>query len=337
MSPTEDFGAIPERARRQAADWFARMHGPGAEAWRDAFEAWLANRGNARAYDQLTGRWEQSAFIGATELGRERGLRRASFVARYPALAAAAALIVLVGGTGLYFAERGHDAKTKVAASSRSQRFETGAALREVALSDGSRVTLDRMSLVLVSYSPERRELQLERGRARFEVAHDARRPFVVDAGVGEVTAHGTLFDVTLRGNAVTVTLLTGAITVRPRAAATSGRLLHAGQQILVPAHRPLPDPVAAPADADAWLPRMIAFDGTPLADAAARLDQGRPHLLFADDIGSLRITGAFKAGDIEALAQAAAAMFDLKLERKATGDLLLTRPAQAAAKKSGG
>src|SRR3546814_1997107 len=45
-----------------------------------------------------------------------------------------------------------------------------------------------------------------------FDVAHDASRPFVVDAGVGTVTALGTRFQVQRNEDRVSVTLLEGAV-----------------------------------------------------------------------------------------------------------------------------
>src|SRR3546814_14166765 len=71
--------------------------------------------------------------------------------------------------------------------------------IRTVALEDGSRVTLDTDTILHIAYSPTERGLKLERGRARFDVSYDASRPFVVFAGGGSITAHGTVFDVAVR------------------------------------------------------------------------------------------------------------------------------------------
>src|SRR3546814_4387812 len=84
--------------------------------------------------------------------------------------------------------------------------------IRTVALEDGSRVTLDTDTIVHVAYSPTERGLKLERGRARFDVSYDASRPFVVFAGGGSITAHGTVFDVAVVDRHVSVALLRGSI-----------------------------------------------------------------------------------------------------------------------------
>src|SRR3546814_20316101 len=60
--------------------------------------------------------------------------------------------------------------------------------IRSFRLSDGTNATLDTDSRVEVSLTATESSLPLSQGRARFEVASDA-RPFRVRAGAGEVTA----------------------------------------------------------------------------------------------------------------------------------------------------
>src|SRR3546814_3966246 len=67
---------------------------------------------------------------------------------------------------------------------------------RVVTLADGSTVSLDAASEVRVAYSERARELALVRGQARFDVAHDPRRPFAVQARDQRVVATGTAFNV---------------------------------------------------------------------------------------------------------------------------------------------
>ncbi len=50
--------------------------------------------------------------------------------------------------------------------------------VREVMLSDGSRITLDTDSAVKVAFVAARRNLTLQKGRAFFAVKHDASRRF---------------------------------------------------------------------------------------------------------------------------------------------------------------
>ena len=57
------------------------------------------------------------------------------------------------------------------------------AQVRDVALSDGSRVAIGADSALAVNYTAASRNLQLKNGEAFFEVEHNPDRPFVVQAG----------------------------------------------------------------------------------------------------------------------------------------------------------
>src|SRR3546814_6714317 len=104
--------------------------------------------------------------------------------------------------------------------------------IRTVKLSDGSKLTIDTETLVTIDFGQTARHLRLEHGRARFEVAHEA-RPFVVDAGEVVVIASGTVVEVSyLEDRRVKVQLLHGAVDVTQkgsRAGASTLRLQPGG------------------------------------------------------------------------------------------------------------
>src|SRR5690606_3963976 len=54
---------------------------------------------------------------------------------------------------------------------------------RVVTLADGSKVQLDSSTELRVDYTKQARDLQLIKGQARFDVAHEPERPFYVIAG----------------------------------------------------------------------------------------------------------------------------------------------------------
>src|SRR3546814_13079302 len=66
-----------------------------------------------------------------------------------------------------------------------------------------------------------------------FRVAHDASRPFIVDAGAGRITALGTQFQVQREGEAVSVMLLEGSVGIDSAREGDERRLLR-----LVPGQR---------------------------------------------------------------------------------------------------
>ena len=93
---------------------------------------------------------------------------------------------------------------------------------REVTLADGSIVHLDVDSEISVRLSEGQRQIALVNGRALFEVAHDATRPFVVSAGQSHTTALGTHFQVQREGHEVLVTLTEGSVAVTDRCGAAA-------------------------------------------------------------------------------------------------------------------
>lgn len=86
---------------------------------------------------------------------------------------------------------------------------------KSITLEDGSTIVLDTQTKVVTAYSDTMRYIVLEKGQARFDVAKNPDRPFVVEAGNGTITAIGTAFVVSRRGsNEVLVTLIEGKVAV---------------------------------------------------------------------------------------------------------------------------
>src|SRR5690606_33491641 len=83
---------------------------------------------------------------------------------------------------------------------------------RIVSLADGSTVQLDTGTAIALFDGAEGRGVRLLSGRAWFEVARDADRPFRVAASDVTITVTGTQFDVGLTGDAVEVGLAEGSV-----------------------------------------------------------------------------------------------------------------------------
>ena len=83
-----------------------------------------------------------------------------------------------------------------------------------IELADGSAVTLNTGSQLVVDYSESARRLLLQRGEAFFEVVDDPQRPFTVDLGLRSVTAMGTVFNVRKDPQHYQVAVIEGAVAV---------------------------------------------------------------------------------------------------------------------------
>lgn len=329
-------GASPRSTKaleQEAADWFGKMHGPDADRVRLEFERWRASDPARRAaYAELEQLWQASAGLANTPIGRARNLpvRRPSiFAMPGPRIAFASLALVVAIGCGAFFLwPRGTGPAPVVAQTPPPVATGIGE-IRTIRLADGSTVTLDTDSAIEVALSNSARVIRLTRGRARFDVAHDPARPFMVEAAGKTVIARGTLFDVVLGREGVRVTLLRGSVDVRgaPPAAgrpAPVARLVPG--QTFSAAPKGEPRVMAAPKGSEQWVSGMLSFDGAPLSTVIEEANRYSPHKLrlATPDLASLRVTGVFNALPTDALAAALAAAFNLRVERAANGDFVL-------------
>jgi transmembrane sensor len=299
-----------------AAAWFARMRGPEADRSRPDFEAWLARGAlHRRAYNRAAEIFAMGKLLaedGSTS--RQRG----SIVRlRAPALIAAAAILLLVATVSLLALRASDDQGSGEGIVGDAMLAQLVTAPRESRtdqLPDGSLVHLAGGTRVVIRYQHSFRQLELESGQARFEVAHET-RPFVVHAGGGQVTARGTVFDVALSPDAhVTVKLIKGVIDVvvpGPDSSSAAPRRLNAGEIVRFAA---LADPPATSA-----LPGVAReYDAIRVADlvGAANRTASRPIRLGDPAIGEHRLSGRFRIDDADLLAERIAHLFGLSVDR---------------------
>ncbi|WP_395945973.1 FecR family protein [Brevundimonas sp.] len=305
-------------ARRQAAsEWRVRQADGLSVDEATAFQAWLSNPENAVAYEAADRAW--ASFDAANEadlvLLRRRVRSRVSkynrsiAVRRFSGLAAA--LVIGLGGYGLYQART--NGALYVAAA------ETP---REVRLADGSLIILDGGARVRAHLGGNSRDIELLEGQARFDVAHDPTRPFRVDVGAGVVQAVGTVFNIDRRSSEATVTLVQGAIDVfEDGHADAKPRRLRAGEQIHITSGTRT-EPMVREVEtqtATVWASGRMRFYDVALPDAVARMNRSadRPIILEGEGLKTLRVSGAFRYGDAEGFGRAAARLLDLELAER--------------------
>jgi len=315
----------PDPVREQAIAWLARLRAGPTDRDRAEFEDWyVADPRHANSYDALLDSWEDSALAALVPAARRDMQPAASRSWTRVAVAAAAVVLVLIAGSFVLTRNMQGGANPDQLLASRVGE------IREVALEDGSRVTLDTNSVVHLNYDRAQRRVLLERGRARFVVAHDAARPFVVAAATSEVVAHGTIFDVDLRSPRVVVALLQGAVEVRQPArpgAPTRSTMLRPGEQLALGPDRSVAAPAAIRAADTRWPSGMLSFEDVPLAEVVATANRySRAQIVIGDrTVVERRFTGTFKAGEPAHLADMIGSMFELDTRRRENGDIVLT------------
>jgi transmembrane sensor len=299
----------------EAERWFARMlDADCSDAERAAFERWrAADPAHAAAWRELDRLWRQSADAvrhPALAAAAWRALRdeppapwyrRARFLLPAAAAAAAAALVVLVA------LPRWQAARMPITGV--AYHTATGEQ-RSIRLADGTTVTLDAQSSVVVRYDGGQRQVDLLHGRAQFAVRHDPRHPFVVHAGNGTVTDVGTVFQVRTSADCTGVTLLEGAVDVAaaaPGQAAQRVALHSDGKEVWFGPDGRISAP--QPADvqaAEGWTQGKLFVHDWRLSELLAEMNRyNRVQMAVGDpSLADLRISGVFDAHDPQTMLQ---------------------------------
>ena len=184
--------------------------------------------------------------------------------------------------------------------------------LEDIRLGDGSRMILGGRTQVSVVFSARRRLVRVLGGQAWFQVAHDARWPFVVTAGAGRITDLGTAFLVTLQSNRVLVTVTQGAVEVAagtPLQPANGLAELHRLHPALAPIRLSRGEELSLADDgmpglvrnadlrsATAWMRGRLTFDNQPLRYVVEAVDRYTSGQISVDPAaGALRFSGIIR------------------------------------------
>jgi len=324
-----------------AARWHERMqHEPVPERLRVAFSRWMDKAPEHRtAYEAVDRVWRFAKSMGQDprilELRHETALRltrKASRQPRWAGWAAAAAILVFLGGALLYTHRAqllGWSGGSRMAGVYRTAVGER----LSITLEDGSRVTLNTDSVLRPAFDAHERRVVLERGQALFEVAKDTVHPFVVQTAKRRFVAVGTAFDVRIDGERVQITMLEGTVRVERSGPGGTAALLTAdgsgampsraaaravvatitaGEQLTVLDERQDRIQVAEPDRVTSWRRGQVVFEDSRLADAVAEINRySTVHIELAEGaLGDLRISGAFATGRPTVFVEAMTAYF---------------------------
>lgn len=202
-----------------------------------------------------------------------------------------------------------------------AQRVQTALGeIRQVALTDGSRASVNSGSLIEVDYTPAERAVRLENGEAWFEVAKDKSRPFVVAAGDVRVRAVGTAFSVQRVTGGADIRVTEGTVEVWSVGHETMRRPVRAGARAFVAELGGPQSPVEDALGIDrklAWRQGALKFEGDTLGAAAAEFNRyNRIKLEIDPGLSDERVVGRFRIDEPDAFARAASIMFDARVER---------------------
>lgn len=212
--------------------------------------------------------------------------------------AAAAAVVVLAFGiwTVATSSFRPHAAPLALGAD----EFVTGTAeMATVSLRDGSVVRLAPNSRLQLSGTTEERGVAL-RGRAYFAVAPDEPRPFRIEAEAADVTVIGTRFDLQSEGDDLRLIVVEGSVQLSAggrQVEVAAGEMSRVLGGTLVPTVS-IPD-IFSLVD---WVGNFLAFQATPLAQAALEIEReyGVRVVITDDELARRTVTGWFSDKTLE-------------------------------------
>lgn len=323
-------------ADEAAMGWLVRMRGEDRDRLRGDFEAWLeASPGNRAAYERAERLLEESAILkGSARYGENRArgpLPPAADVSHSPgarrwlmagAMAAAAAMLFVAfnaGGATL----SGPYGNNPMAAWAAEPLVTRHGEIRRFHLDDGSVATLDTDTRLEVAMTPEARLVRLVKGRARLQIARDA-RPFRIEAGKGVVTASEASLDIEASDGTVAVTLASGAAGIEPateRWNAEGRRQLVASQPIAYRA-----DDQALIIERQATLKALADWPSGWAEYRVVRLDQlvaqanryaAVPIVIADPRIAGLEVSGRFRISETESFIDRLSRLLGLQAERR--------------------
>lgn len=292
------------------------------QAWEDAYRWVEQDPAHGVAFAKAEASWELAGRLPAgphvTENRGEIGIpgalpwpahqtsRAGNMVHRRQAIAAGLTAAV-IGSAGLF----------ALARPAAAERYTTSIGeKRPVRLADGSVIHLNTQTDVEVRFEKTRRLVRLVSGEARFDVAHDTSRPFIVTAGSAILRAVGTAFNVRLRPDLTELTVIEGTVA----AADAGGRRAHAiaagtGAAIrsgTVAVTELAPQLVR---QRIAWEDGVIEFDGDTLGQAVEEFNRYRttPLVIGEPRLASIRIGGTFKSSNSDAFLLALEQSFGIR------------------------
>ncbi|MGY1488468.1 FecR family protein [Methylobacillus pratensis] len=204
--------------------------------------------------------------------------------------------------------------------------YHTGIAeVKEITLPDGSQLALNAKTGLHVTLYRQKRIVTMNTGEARFEVTHNAKRPFHVETRLGDVEVVGTIFTVSDWGNSIAVSVEQGHVRFhQPQDALAQDHTqtydLTANDHLLIKHDGLTSLSKVQAADASAWRTGWLVFNDASLEDALPAINAFRhqPFTLANEKTANLRLTGRFRARDQQSLSRALPAILPVTLTPQA-------------------
>ncbi len=315
MSTPEPNVTTPFAAEKnaQAAAWLSRQNiGSWGEADDTALNEWLQQDiANRVAYWRLKAAWGRADRLAALRRDKAVATPAGRISSRAVKIAAGAAVIAasgVIGSLWLHAAPQPNDAVYATALGER----------KTIALTDGSEIELNTNTAIRFHSEKTKKTVALLKGEAYFQIKHDPKRLFIIEADGHRITDIGTKFRVRRDDARLEVALLEGEVRFDSADARVKPLSLKPGDMVVATAHSAavMQQPKRDIADALGWRTGMIVFKHTTLAEAASEFNRYNAQKVVIADAASARLTinGTFQTNDVTAFADAAHAVFGLHI-----------------------
>jgi len=308
----------PFSIQEEASRWVARMDaGCWNEAAEEALSEWLA--ADPRHDGALLRAQAAWASLGLAPAAADVSPRKVAGLNRRNLLVGGAAVAAGLAG-GLAFLLSGTTYRTGIGE------------IRRVPLADGSTMTVNTASSVLVDFDDSFRRVRVDKGEAWFQVAKDKARPFLVEAGRVRVKAVGTAFSVRRRDGRADILVTEGAVDVWTDGTSQSPVRVSAGDRAFVREDSTIERTVNATASIDrslAWRGGKIDLDGETLEEAVAEFNRyNRRKLRIADPkLAGETFDGVFRVDDPEGFARVVEMSLQVPVDSSGPDEIRIGRP----------
>jgi transmembrane sensor len=189
---------------------------------------------------------------------------------------------------------------------------------RLVQLADGSRLQLDGDTSLNVTLSSDTRRVELARGEAYFDIAHDARRPFVVQAGTSRTQVLGTAFTIDIGRRAVKLAVYRGKVRFGAADSKREDVVVPAGWRSSFASGSAIPPTRFDPTQQD-WRGAWVDTEDMILSELVDALNRrgGRVISPPPGHLANLPLSGRFKLSDPEELLGALGEAYGFQVVRK--------------------
>lgn len=321
MTPLE-LAPTAKPLREQAADWLVRKS---ADNW-DAqlqrqLDAWLAaSEYHRAAYWRLEAAWNEAIRLAALRHTPRRGAALRRILTPRALKAAAAGVLLSIAGAGTY----------QYLSTPSVQIFATPVGgHRTLTLPDGTIIELNTDTVVSLASNLSKREASLIRGEAYFEIAHDARHPFIVTIGEHRVTDLGTKFLINRTSKTLKVALFEGRArldaggsdAVQRSTELSPGEIATLTQDSMSVTTQPS----QKLSNELSWREGLLIFDGTSLVDAVSDFNRYNVEKIVVRDpsVMRMRINGTFPVHSRQEFVDVAKAVFGLRVSLEGNNTLI--------------